>query len=175
MVAGTASGQPTVRVFKGIPFAAPPLGENRWKAPQPVAKWDGVRKADAFGAPCAAGAGGGRGGGGGRGRGCTRCGSTGRACSAAPPREPARAEDCLSSTSGPARIIQTTERPVMVWIYGGGFTGGSGGLAWYDGENLASKGPGDRHLQLPPRIARLLLASGTWRRSRATTPPATTG
>src|SRR5262245_65944283 len=63
LVAGTASGQPTVRVFKGIPFAAPPLGENRWKAPQPVAKWDGVRKADAFGAPCAAGAGGpGRGG-----------------------------------------------------------------------------------------------------------------
>ena len=56
MVAGTASGQPTVRVFKGIPFAAPPLGENRWRAPQPAAKWDGVRKADAFGAPCAAGA-----------------------------------------------------------------------------------------------------------------------
>src|SRR4030095_6601546 len=65
LLAGTASGQPTVRVFKGIPFAAPPLGENRWKAPQPVAKWDGVRKAGAFGAPCAAGApGGGRGGGG---------------------------------------------------------------------------------------------------------------
>src|SRR5215510_2644957 len=55
MVAGTASGQPTVRVFKGIPFAAPPLAENRWKAPQPVAKWDGVRKADAFGAPCTSG------------------------------------------------------------------------------------------------------------------------
>src|SRR5919108_2893327 len=64
LLAGIASGQPSVRVFKGIPFAAPPLGENRWKAPQPVAKWDGVRKADAFGAPCAAGpAGGGRGGG----------------------------------------------------------------------------------------------------------------
>ena len=59
LVAGTASGQPTVRVFKGIPFAAPPVGENRWKAPQPVAKWDGVRKADAFGAPCAAGPAGG--------------------------------------------------------------------------------------------------------------------
>jgi carboxylesterase type B len=55
-VAGAISGQPTVRAFKGIPFAAPPLGENRWKAPQPVAKWEGVRKADAFGAPCAAGA-----------------------------------------------------------------------------------------------------------------------
>ena len=61
-VAGTS--QPTVRAFKGIPFAAAPLGENRWKAPQPAAKWDGVRKADAFGAPCAAGAPfGGRGGG----------------------------------------------------------------------------------------------------------------
>src|SRR5258707_15398301 len=58
--------QPTVRVFKGIPFAAPPLGENRWRAPQPAAKWDGVRSADAFGAPGAAGAPfGGRGGGGG--------------------------------------------------------------------------------------------------------------
>jgi len=55
--------QPSVRVFKGIPYAAPPLGENRWRAPQPPAKWDGVRKADAFGAPCAAGGGGGRGGG----------------------------------------------------------------------------------------------------------------
>jgi hypothetical protein len=64
IVEGTASGQPSVRVFKGIPFAAPPVGDNRWKAPQPVAKWEGVRKADAFGAPCAAGpAGGGRGGG----------------------------------------------------------------------------------------------------------------
>src|SRR5262245_63381672 len=62
MVAGTASGQPTVRVFKGIPFAAPPLAENRWKAPQPVAKWDGVRKADAFGAPCTSGPAVGRGG-----------------------------------------------------------------------------------------------------------------
>jgi para-nitrobenzyl esterase len=50
LVEGTASGQPSVRVFKGIPFAAPPLGENRWKAPQPVAKWEGVRKADAFAA-----------------------------------------------------------------------------------------------------------------------------
>src|SRR5829696_5384221 len=60
----TGAVHPTVRIFKGIPFAAPPVGENRWKAPQPAAKWEGVRKADAFGAPCAAGpAGGGRGGG----------------------------------------------------------------------------------------------------------------
>src|SRR5437773_4330304 len=57
LLAGTVStGQPTVRVFKGIPFAAPPFGENRWRAPQPAAKWNGVRQADAFGAPCIAGA-----------------------------------------------------------------------------------------------------------------------
>src|SRR5262245_55924035 len=67
LLAGAVStGQPTVQVFKGIPFAAPPVAENRWRAPQPAAKWDGVRKADAFGAPCIAGApaaprGGGRG------------------------------------------------------------------------------------------------------------------
>jgi len=52
-VAGT--GAPSVRVYKGIPFAAPPLGNNRWRAPQPALKWEGVRKADAFGAPCIAG------------------------------------------------------------------------------------------------------------------------
>ena len=138
-VAGTISGQPTVRVFKGIPFAAPPLGENRWKAPQPVAKWDGVRKADAFGAPCAAGAPpAGRGGGGGRG--AAAPGAAPQA-PAAPPREPARAEDCLYLNVWTSATSPNDKRPVMVWIYGGGFTGGSGGLAWYDGENLASKGP----------------------------------
>jgi para-nitrobenzyl esterase len=97
LIAGTVStSQPTVRVFKGIPFAAPPLGENRWRAPQPAGKWEGVRQADAFGAPCIAGAptqgrGGGRG----------NAGAAGQASQAAPPaqvapaREPARSEDCL--------------------------------------------------------------------------------
>jgi len=137
LVAGTASGQPTVRVFKGIPFAAPPLGDNRWKAPQPVARWDGVRKADAFGAPCAAGApAAGRGGGG---RGAAAPGAA--PAPAAPPREPARAEDCLYLNVWTSANSPSDKRPVMVWIYGGGFTGGSGGMAWYDGENLASKGP----------------------------------
>ena len=142
MVAGTASGQPTVRVFKGIPFAAPPVGENRWKAPQPVAKWEGVRKADAFGAPCAAGpAGGGRGGGRGAAPGAAAPGTAAPAAPAAPPREPARAEDCLYLNVWTSASNPNDRRPVMMWIYGGGFTGGSGGLAWYDGENLASKGP----------------------------------
>ena len=142
LVAGTASGQPSVRVFKGIPFAAPPVGENRWKAPQPVAKWDGVRKADAFGAPCAAGpAGGGRGGGRGAAPGAPAPGAAAPPAPAAPPREPARAEDCLYLNVWTSANSPNDRRPVMMWIYGGGFTGGSGGLAWYDGENLASKGP----------------------------------
>ena len=51
----TGTSVPAVRTYKGIPFAAPPPGDNRWRAPQPAAKWDGVRKAEAFGAPCIAG------------------------------------------------------------------------------------------------------------------------
>ena len=138
--------RPSVRVYKGIPFAAPPTGENRWRAPQPAAKWDGVRKAEAFGAPCIAGPAGrarrwwwrarsARG---------TRSGSAGGSRGAAPqaaPSEPARSEDCLYSQRLDQREDASDRRPVMVWIYGGGFTGGSGGMAWYDGENLASKGP----------------------------------
>jgi para-nitrobenzyl esterase len=126
--------QPTVRVFKGIPYAAPPLGENRWRAPQPAAKWDGVRNADAFGAPCAAGAPVG-------GRGGARGAAPGPAPAAAPQREPARTEDCLYLNVWTSASSANDKRPVMVWIYGGGFTGGSGGMAWYDGENLAAKGP----------------------------------
>jgi para-nitrobenzyl esterase len=131
-----ATTQPTVRVFKGIPYAAPPLGENRWKAPQPAAKWDGVRKADAFGAPCAAGAPpAGRGGGRGQAPGAAA------PAPAAPPREPARAEDCLYANVWTSATSASEKRPVMLWIYGGAFTGGSGGVTWYDGENLAAKGP----------------------------------
>src|SRR5262245_25872883 len=144
LLAGTASGQPAVRVFKGIPFAAPPIGENRWRAPQAAARWDAVRKADAFGAPCAAGGPGGRG----RGPapGATTAASPAQtppaaAAPATPPREPARSEDCLYANVWTSANGPNDKRPVMVWIYGGGFTGGSGGLAWYDGENLAAKGP----------------------------------
>jgi len=144
LLSGTASTtQPTVRSFKGIPFAAPPLGDNRWKAPQPAAKWDGVRKADAFGAPCAAGAP--PAGRGGRGPGApgAAAANPGQVTAAVvlPPREPARAEDCLYANVWTSATSANDKRPVMVWIYGGGFTGGSGGLTWYDGENLAAKGP----------------------------------
>ena len=140
LLAGSMSqAQSMVRVFKGIPFAAPPLGENRWRAPLAAAKWEGVRQADAFGAPCIPGpAGAGRGGA----RGAAAPGATAAPpAPVAPPREPARSEDCLYANVWTSAANPNDRRPVMVWIYGGGFTGGSGGLSWYDGEHLASKGP----------------------------------
>src|SRR5215813_7423666 len=68
MVSGVDLKDARVRVFKGIPFAAPPVGDLRWRAPQPAAKWEGVRKGDTFSPTCATGAAG-RGGGGGKGKG----------------------------------------------------------------------------------------------------------
>ena len=56
MVSGIASATPDVRVFKGIPYAAPPTGDQRWRAPKPAAHWDGIRKADTFSPVCMQGA-----------------------------------------------------------------------------------------------------------------------
>src|SRR5580698_7558506 len=52
MISGAAAPGGDVRVFKGVPFAAPPVGDLRWRAPQPAAHWDGVRKAEQFGPVC---------------------------------------------------------------------------------------------------------------------------
>ena len=143
----TGTVHSTVRIFKGIPFAAPPVGENRWKAPQPAAKWDGVFKANAFGPSCIAnvpGAGRGGRGGGAPGRGGAPAAAPGAAAAPqappAPPRQPPANEDCLTVNVWTNAARAGDRRPVMMWIYGGGFTGGSGGQAWYDGEDLASKG-----------------------------------
>ena len=147
LLAGTAAATPNVRIFKGIPFAAPPVGANRWKAPQPAAKWDGVRKADTFGDRCIAGggfAGGGRGragapGAAGRGRGAP--GAPAAAPAAPTPAQPPASEDCLYVNIWTSAASASDRRPVMVWIYGGGFTGGAGSEQRYDGERLAAKGP----------------------------------
>ena len=111
MLAGTVStGQPSVRVFKGIPFAAPPLGENRWRAPQPAAKWEGVRKADAFGAPCIAGAPAAPRGGGGQGRGGAAAPGAAPARGAAQLRRasPLAVKTASTRTSGPAPATPMT-------------------------------------------------------------------
>src|SRR5882672_10253965 len=60
LVSGAAGNNADVRVFKGIPYAAPPVGPLRWKAPQPAPKWDSVKMATAFGPRCMQGGGGGR-------------------------------------------------------------------------------------------------------------------
>jgi len=149
LLAGTSAATPNVRIFKGIPFAAAPVGQNRWKAPQPAAKWDGVRKADAFSDRCIAGggfgaAGRGRAGApGGRGRGAApgAPAAAAPAAPAAPPAQPPASEDCLYVNVWTSAASASDRRPVMVWIYGGGFTGGAGSEQRYDGERLAAKGP----------------------------------
>jgi para-nitrobenzyl esterase len=111
MVSGTSGASADMRIYKGIPFAAPPVGDLRWRAPKPAAHWDGVRKADAFGPTCMQGNGG-----------------------------AGTSEDCLFLNVWTAAKSAGEKRPVMVWIYGGGYNNGSGSQAMYDGEALAKKG-----------------------------------
>src|SRR5579862_5725908 len=90
MISGVTGNSPDVHVYKGIPFAAPPVGDLRFRAPQPPAKWDGTRMADQFGPMCMqGGAGGGRGGG--------KGGAKGGNAPAAPAGRGGQAmsEDCL--------------------------------------------------------------------------------
>ena len=138
MVSGIAGKDSNVRVYKGIPFAAPPVGDLRWRAPQPVAKWDGVRMADHFGPTCTAGAGG-FGGGRGQGKGGAPKGDQAKAAPPAP-AGPAPSEDCLYLNVWTPAKSSSDRLPVIVWNYGGGFTGGSGSEPRYDGEALAKKG-----------------------------------
>ena len=107
---GSVSGIPVddagVRMFKGIPFAAPPVGDLRWRAPQPAAHWDGVRKADQFGPTCTAGGGGGRGG---EGQGPRRCsqGSGGRPKREHPQDRPPAKIACTSTSGRPRKRRET--------------------------------------------------------------------
>jgi len=109
--------------FKGIPFAAPPVGELRWRPPQPVARWMGVRQATEFGADCMQG----------------RFGPPPAAAQGAPtPRMPS--EDCLYLNVWRPEDPTARNLPVMVWIYGGGFTGGSSASPNTSGIGFARQG-----------------------------------
>lgn len=108
-----------VRSFKGIPFAAAPLGDLRWKPPQPVVAWEGVRKCDEFGPDC------------------PQAPYPAASIYASPPRY--QSEDCLYLNVWTA-AGSGDKRPVMVWIHGGALTRGSGATRVYDGAALAKKG-----------------------------------
>ena len=108
-----------VASFKGIPFAAPPVGEFRWRAPQPLSPWEGELDATEYGANCAQSGWGGA-------PGTISEGSS---------------EDCLYlNVWKPADVNSGANLPVMVWIHGGGFVGGSGSGAGIAGDEFAKKG-----------------------------------
>ena len=114
----TSAPHSAVRVSRGIPFAAPPIGTLRWKPPQAPANWTGVRRADSFGPRCMQ----------------------------APVfddmvfRSGRMSEDCLylNVWTPPQRVAGGS--PVLVYFYGGGFVGGDASEPRYDGENLARRG-----------------------------------
>ncbi|HXX17793.1 MAG TPA: carboxylesterase family protein [Candidatus Acidoferrum sp.] len=108
-----------ITIYKGIPFAAPPVGDLRWRAPKPAASWTGVKNADKF-APA-----------------CIQNQIANRALGI---EEVETNEDCLYLNVWTPAKSRKDRLAVMVWIYGGGFSIGATSLKQYDGKNLAKKG-----------------------------------
>jgi para-nitrobenzyl esterase len=122
LVSGVAGRDPSITVFKGIPFAAPPVGDLRWRAPKPVLSWQGVRHAERFSASCIQ--------------------------NIVQERKPWTyefmahgeiSEDCLYLNVWTAAKSASEKRAVFVYLYGGGFAEGSAAVPVYDGEGLAKK------------------------------------
>ena len=113
LLQGSVEGGLTI--YRGIPYAAPPVGDLRWRAPQPAPKWQGVRDAKEFGRACIQ-------------------------TNAAISNLPAPSEDCLFLNVWTPAKSAKENLPVMYWIHGGGFTAGTPAEKTYDGEWLAQKG-----------------------------------
>tara|TARA_A100001391_G_scaffold7621_7_gene4977 strand:+ start:27 stop:1697 length:1671 start_codon:yes stop_codon:yes gene_type:complete len=125
LLQGTSGKVEGVSVFKGIPFAAPPVGELRWEQPQPAANWNGVRQADSWGDSCVQ--------------------------NPAPqrfpvnsatdmPDSPGMSEDCLYLNVWTPASEADANLPVMVWLYGGAYNEGGGSSPFSQGDQLAKKG-----------------------------------
>jgi para-nitrobenzyl esterase len=123
LVKGVQALSPGIEVWKGIPFAKPPVGDLRWRAPQPVTAWKGVRSGAKFGDVCLQPRGKGR-----------------PNITTDEPDSPAMSEDCLYLNVWSGAHKAGEKRPVIVWIYGGAYTEGGGSTIAYDGTNLARKG-----------------------------------
>jgi para-nitrobenzyl esterase len=113
---GQAAG--SLMIFKGIPFAAPPVGHLRWRAPQPVQPWKGTRSATEFGQEC----------------------MQAPASFSSNPLRASLSEDCLYLNVWAPRNRRASPLPVMVWIHGGGFVNGGSSPAAFDGSHFAEQG-----------------------------------
>jgi len=117
-LAGVQSGE--MNIFRGIPYAAPPIGALRWRPPQPAPQWAGVRRADQFGPDCMQ--------------------HRGQTPGYGDSSGPMPSEDCLTLNIWVPKSAANAKLPVMVWIYGGGYVVGSGSQPQYDGVRLAERG-----------------------------------
>ena len=117
------------QVYRGIPYAAAPVGELRWRAPRPAPAWKGVRAVEKFGP----------------------------ACMQAGSKE--MSEDCLTLNVWTPAAKAGARLPVMVWIHGGAFRAGSGSMAVYDGGILARQGVIVATLNYPRTSSTLFLSS----------------
>jgi para-nitrobenzyl esterase len=118
VVEGAGRGASGVRAFKGIPYAAAPLGELRWRPPQPLKKWEGVRSAEKFGPRC----------------------MQHPVFGDMNFRSDGMSEDCLYLNVWTPAKSAREKLPVLVYFYGGGFIAGDGSEPRYDGESMARRG-----------------------------------
>ncbi|MDR2215376.1 MAG: carboxylesterase family protein [Nevskiaceae bacterium] len=122
-ISGVPGARPGVTVYRGIPFAMPPVGELRWKAPQPVKPWQGVRAGDRFGAACQQ---------------PHQRERVPNNRSVDLPDSPPISEDCLYLNVWTSQTNANAKRPVMVWIYGGAYTEGAGSTPYNHGDTFAA-------------------------------------